>query len=163
MTAGPIHQWDCGEYLISTDPGRFDVDAFYGFMSDAYWARDRSREATAAAVANSVVFGLYGPDGAMVGSARAITDCATFGWVCDVYVAAPHRGRGLGKALVAAVCEHPDLAGVRRLTLITLDAHGLYEARGFTPLQAPERWMELRRPPPSEVLPAPPPLSPPPT
>lgn len=157
MTAGPVYRWDCGGYLISTDPDRFDLDAFYGFMRDAYWARDRSREATAAAVANSVVFGLYTPAGAMVGSARAVTDYSTFGWVCDVYVAEEHRGRGLGKALVAAVCEHPDLAAVRRLVLVTLDAHGLYEARGFAPLAAPERWMELRRPPPPESAPAKPP------
>ena len=154
MTAGPVYRWDCGDYLISTDPDRFDLDAFYGFMRDAYWARDRSREATAAAVANSVVFGLYTPAGAMVGSARAVTDYSTFGWVCDVYVAEEHRGRGLGKALVAAVCEHPDLAAVRRLVLVTLDAHGLYEVRGFAPLAAPERWMELRRPPPPESAPA---------
>lgn len=157
MTASPVHQWDCGEYLISTDPDRFDLDVFYDFMSDAYWARDRSRSATAAAVANSVVFGLYAPGGAMVGSARAVTDYSTFGWVCDVYVAEEHRGRGLGKALVAAVCEHPDLVAVRRLVLVTLDAHGLYEARGFAPLAAPERWMELRRPPPSESAPSDPP------
>ena len=148
MTAASVHRWDCGDYLISTDPDRFDLDAFCEFMADAYWARDRSRAANAAALANSVVFGLYAPDGAMVGSARAVTDYSTFGWVCDVYVAEEHRGRGLGKALMAAVCEHPDLVGVRRLVLVTLDAHGLYEARGFSRLQAPERWMELRRPPP---------------
>ena len=153
MTAASVHRWDCGDYLISTDPDRFDLDAFCEFMADAYWARDRSRAANAAALANSVVFGLYAPDGAMVGSARAVTDYSTFGWVCDVYVAEEHRGRGLGKALMAAVCEHPDLAGVRRLVLVTLDAHGLYEARGFSRLQAPERWMELRRPPPSEAPP----------
>lgn len=151
MTAGPVYRWDCGGYLISTDPDRFDLDAFYVFMRDAYWARDRGREATAAAVANSVVFGLYAPAGAMVGSARVVTDYSTFGWVCDVYVAEEHRGRGLGKALVAAVCEHPDLVVVRRLVLVTLDAHGLYEARGFAPLAAPERWMELRRPPPESA------------
>ena len=154
MTAASVCRWDCGGYLISTDPDRFDLDAFCGFMADAYWARDRSRAVNAAAVANSVVFGLYAPGGAMVGSARAVTDYSTFGWVCDVYVAEEHRGRGLGKALVAAVCEHPDLAGVRRLVLVTLDAHGLYEARGFSRLQAPERWMELRRPPSPEGPPS---------
>ena len=153
MTAASVCRWDCGGYLISTDPDHFDLDAFCGFMADAYWARDRSRAVNAAAAANSVVFGLYDPVGAMVGSARAVTDYSTFGWVCDVYVAEEHRGRGLGKALVAAVCEHPDLAGVRRLVLVTLDAHGLYEARGFSQLHAPERWMELRRPPPSEAPP----------
>lgn len=154
MTAASVCRWDCGGYLISTDPDCFDLDAFCGFMADAYWARDRSRAVNAAAVANSVVFGLYAPGGAMVGSARAVTDYSTFGWVCDVYVAEEHRGRGLGKALVAAVCEHPDLAEMRRLVLVTLDAHGLYEARGFSRLQASERWMELRRPPPSEGPPS---------
>ncbi len=146
--ASGVSQRNRGSYLISADPERFDADAFHRFLSrHAYWARGRSREITAAAVANSLVFGAYAPDGAMVGAARVVTDWATFGWVCDVYVLEPHRGRGLGKALLKAVCEHPGLAGVKRLVLVTLNAHRLYGSFGFKPLEAPERWMELCRPP----------------
>ena len=39
--------------------------------------------------------------------------------------------------------SHPDLQGLRRWSLATRDAHGLYSQFGFTPLQMPERHMEI--------------------
>ena len=41
---------------------------------------------------------------------------------------------------------HPDLQGLRRIFLATLDAHTLYEKFGFEPLRVPERFMEKRVP-----------------
>lgn len=144
MSDGDPRQWRCGEYVISDDAERFDADAMHDFVGrEAYWGRGRTREQTAAGAANSVVLGVYGPDGSMVGGARIVTDRATFGYVTDVYMLAEHRGRGLGRALAAATCEHPAVAGIRRLMLITADAHELYRPLGFTELAAPERWMEL--------------------
>ena len=141
--AHPRERW-CGEYVISDDPARFDADAMHDFLErEAYWGRGRSREQTEVGAANSVVLGLYGPDGSMVGGARIVTDRATFGYLSDVYVLAAHRGRGLGKAVVAAACEHPAVAGIRRLMLITADAHELYRPLGFTQLANTEGWMEL--------------------
>ena len=141
----PGFQRRVGEYVISDDPARFDADAMHDFLEvGAYWAQARTREQTAVAAANSVVLGVYAPDGSMVGGARIVTDRATFGWLADVYVLAEHRGLGLGKALVAAACEHPAVAGIGRLMLITRDAHELYRPAGFTELSQPERWMELQ-------------------
>ena len=145
MGATGLFERRCGEYVISDDPARFDAAAMHDFLEqDAYWARERSREQTAVGAANSVVLGAYGPDGSMVGGARIVTDQATFGYVTDVYVLAEHRGRGLGRALAAATCEHPAVAGIKRLMLITADAHELYRPLGFTELPRPEGWMELR-------------------
>ena len=145
MNDGHPREWRCGEYVISDDPARFDADAMHDFLErEADWAKGRSREQTAAAVANSVVLGVYGPDGSMVGGARIVTDRATFGYLSDVYVLAAHRGRGLGTAVVTAACEHPAVAGIKRLMLITADAHELYRPFGFTELRQPEGWMELR-------------------
>ena len=145
MSEGDPHQWRCGEYVISDDPARFDADAMHDFVEvEAYWGRGRTREQTAVGAANSVVLGVYGPDGSMVGGARIVTDRATFGYLTDVYVLAEHRGRGLGRALAAASCEHPAVAGIRRLLLITADAHEMYRPLGFTELPRPEGWMELR-------------------
>ena len=144
MSDGDPRQWRCGEYVISDDAERFDADAMHDFVErEAYWGRGRTREQTAAGAANSVVLGVYGPDGSMVGGARIVTDRATFGYVTDVYVLAEHRGLGLGRALAAATCEHPAVAGIRRLMLITADAHELYRPLGFTELPRPEGWMEL--------------------
>ena len=137
-------EWHWGDYTISTDKQRFDVDAFHAFIRETYWARGRRRRTTEEAVANSIIFGLYGLDGDMVGAARVVTDSATFGWLSDVYVLEAHRGRGLGKALVAAVCDHPQLRTVKRLLLATADAHTLYEQHGFRRVSQPDRLMERR-------------------
>ena len=137
--------WQCGEYVISDDPARFDADGLHDFLEvEGYWASGRSREQTTVGSANSVVLGAYGPGGSMVGGARIVTDRATFGYVTDVFVLPEHRGRGLGRALASATCEHPAVAGIKRLVLVTADAHELYRPLGFTELPAPERWMELR-------------------
>jgi GNAT superfamily N-acetyltransferase len=134
-----------GDYVISDDPARFDADAMHDFLEvEGYWATGRSREQTAEGAANSVVLGVYAPDGSMVGGARIVTDRATFGWLTDVYVLAEHRGLGLGRAVVAAACEHPAVGGIKRLLLKTGDAHELYRPFGFTERPEPESWMELR-------------------
>ena len=73
-----------------------------------------------------------------------VTDRATFGWICDVFVDEAWRGQGLGKALMAYLAAHPDLQGLRRLHLATRDAHGLYAQFGFGPLTGADRWMEIR-------------------
>jgi GNAT superfamily N-acetyltransferase len=75
-------------------------------------------------------------------AARFISDYATFAYVCDVYVLEEHRGHGLSKAMMAMASSHPRLQGLRRWTLVTNDAHGLYAQFGFKPLATPERFME---------------------
>ena len=148
MSEGARLERQCGDYVISDDPARFDADAMHDFLEvEGYWATGRSREQTAQGAAHSVVLGVYAPDGSMVGGARIVTDRATFGWLTDVYVLAEHRGQGLGRAVVAVACEHPAVADVKRLLLRTADAHDLYRSFGFTEPPSPERWMELQRAP----------------
>ena len=81
-----------------------------------------------------------------VGFARVISDKATFAYLCDVFIAPEHRGKGLSKALVAAIKAHPDLQGLRRWMLVTVDAHGLYQQFDFQPVENPERHMEIHQP-----------------
>ena len=130
---------------ISTDPNRLDVDLIHRWLSEeSYWAGGVSREIVARAIDNSLCFGVY-LEGQQVGLARVVTDRATFAWLDDVFILDSYRGRGYGKALIAAVVAHPELRGLRRLLLATRDAHGLYAQYGFTPV-APERFMERRGP-----------------
>ena len=144
---GP-QQWHVGDYVISDEPERFDADALHDFLEvEGYWALGRTREQTAVGAANSVALGAYVEDGSMVGGARIVTDRATFGYLTDVYVLAEHRGLGLGRALAEAACAHPSVAGIKRLLLVTPDAHELYRPLGFTELPEPQRWMELRNVP----------------
>jgi GNAT superfamily N-acetyltransferase len=132
-------------YRICDDPDRIQVDRVHSWLStDAYWALGRSRDVVATAIANSIVFGVYrDADEQQVGFARAITDLATFGWLCDVYIDRPERGRGLGRWLVGTARDELHRRGVRRLLLATLDAHDVYAPLGFAPLAHPDRWMEL--------------------
>ena len=133
-----------GQYWITTDPRKLDLDAMHAFLSRSFWAEGIPKETMAKAIANSLCFGLF--DGAdQVGLARVVTDRATFAYLCDVYVLETHRGRGLGKWLIETVMAHPDLQGLRRFQLVTRDAHGLYSRHGFeTPID-PDRHMEIFR------------------
>jgi GNAT superfamily N-acetyltransferase len=81
-----------------------------------------------------------------VGFARVISDYATYAYVGDVFVLYGYRGLGLGKFIMHCIMEHPALQGLRRWSLLTRDAHGLYSQFGFKPLKSPERHMELHDP-----------------
>ena len=133
-------------YEVSTDRARLDRDAVFRYLSEeSYWGRGLTRERFEASVENSLVFGLYAPDGAQAGFARVVSDFALFAWLADVFVLPEHRGRGLGVLLVRTVVEHPDLQGLRTFILKTDDAHGLYERFGFTVPGEPRRFMERPR------------------
>lgn len=136
-------------FIISTDPARLDLDAVCDFLTRAYWALGRPRERTERAFANSLVFGLY--DGQkQIGLARVVSDYAVFAYLCDVFIHEEYRAHGLGKWLIETVMGHPDLQGLRRWTLATRDAHGLYRLFGWDDLKNPDKWMEILRPFPGE-------------
>jgi GNAT superfamily N-acetyltransferase len=134
------------DYLISDERSKLDVDAIHAFLSRSYWAAGIPFELVARSVENSLCLGVYDAAGRQVGLARVISDYATFAYLCDVYVLEPHRGRGLGKAVMRAVVSHPRLQGLRRFTLGTRDAHGLYAQFGFGPPSAPQNRMEKNAP-----------------
>jgi GNAT superfamily N-acetyltransferase len=134
-----------GEFLISTDPARLDLDVIHGFLTNCYWSKGVPREMVARANEHSLCFGVYDGSGAQVGFARVISDFATVAYVGDVFVLDAHRGRGLGKGLMECIMVHPALQNLRRWILTTRDAHGLYSQVGFTPVKFPERYMELHR------------------
>jgi GNAT superfamily N-acetyltransferase len=133
-------------FTVSDDPARLDVDAIHDYLSrHSYWAQEIPREIVARSLENSLCFGLY-EGSRQIGLARMVTDRATFAYLCDVYVLPDYRGKGLGKWLMECVLEHPDLAGLRRMQLVTRDAHEIYRAFGFTELAQPGRHMEIARP-----------------
>ena len=134
-----------GDYTISDDQARFDFDRGHRWISQqSYWAKGVPLATFEASVRNSLTFAAYDRVGAMAAMARVVTDRATFGWLCDVFVDEGHRGAGLGKALMAYFKMHPDLQGFRRMHLATADAHALYRKFGFDDLSEPDRWMEIR-------------------
>lgn len=123
-----------------------DVDAVHAYLcGESYWARGIPRETVARAIQHSLCFGVF--DGAaQVAFARVVTDRATFGYLADVYVLQPYRGRGISKWMMQAVDAHPELQGLRRWALVTKDAQPLYAQFGWTPVSRPERHMERSDP-----------------
>ena len=135
-----------GEFVISTDRARLDLDMIHNFLTNCYWAKGIPRDVVVRSIEHSLCFGIYDGSGLQVGFARVISDFATIAYLGDVFVLESHRGRGLSKWLMECVMQHPALQNLRRWILLTRDAHGLYARSGFTPLKAPERYMELHQP-----------------
>ncbi len=133
-------------YTVSDDPARIDARAVHAFLQRAYWSRNIPFEVVERALRASLCIGVYEPGGAQVGLCRLVTDYAIFCYVSDVYVLEAHRGRGLCKAMMKAALEHPRLQGLRRWSLVTHDAQGLYEQFGFRVVAHPERHMERHDP-----------------
>ncbi|WP_313233066.1 GNAT family N-acetyltransferase [Stenotrophomonas acidaminiphila] len=133
-----------GGLRISTDKGGLDVPLIHRFLSTgAYWSPGVARETVERAIAGSLCFGGYLDGAGQVAFARVITDAATFAYLADVFVLPAHRGRGHAVQLMDAVVAHPQLQGLRRFMLATLDAHGLYARYGFVAPARPERLMEI--------------------
>jgi GNAT superfamily N-acetyltransferase len=136
-------------YVIDPDPARVDLTLVHGWLSEqAYWALGRSLQTQRQAHAGSRVYGVYrAADGAQVAIARAVTDGATFAWVCDVFVDSAVRGSGIGTWLVSEIVERLEAEGVLRVVLATRDAHEVYRRIGFESLANPSTWLERDRRP----------------
>ncbi len=133
-------------YEISTDQDRLDVEVVFRFLSEeSYWSPGIPRAVVERSINNSLCFGVYHGE-AQVGFARIVTDRATFALVADVFIVELHRGKGLSKWLMHEVMAHPDLQGLRRLLLLTSDAHSLYAQFGFIEIGNSWRFMEVLNP-----------------
>src|SRR5579871_5194757 len=111
-----------GEFLISTDPDRLDLDVIHGFLTDCYWAKGISRDVVARSIEHSLCFGIYdgsgssprlakeagpgAPELVQVGFARVVSDFATIAYLGDVFVLESHRGRGLSKWMMECITRH---------------------------------------------------------
>jgi GNAT superfamily N-acetyltransferase len=133
-------------FHISSDKGELDIDMIHAFLRDqAYWSKGIPRNTVERAIEGSVCFGAY-VEKTQVAFARLVTDMATFAYLCDVFVLPEHRKRGYGHALMRHIFDSDLLKGLRRIVLVTGDAHELYRPYGFTALASPERYMEIARP-----------------
>lgn len=137
-----VHSWMRGEYTISTDRSLLDLDVIHGYLTRSYWSPGIPRGIVARAIVNSFCFGLYAES--QIGFARVVTDCATYAYLCDLFVLPGHQGHGLGMWLVDCILHAPPLAGIRTFTLATRDAHGLYEKFGFQTVTDGARLMFVR-------------------
>ena len=132
------------EYTISTDKTKLDLAVIHRFLSqEAYWSLNIPVDIVQRSIDNSLCFGVYlGEE--QIGFARVVTDTATFGYLADVFILPEHRGKGLSKRLAAFILDYPSLQGLRRIMLVTRDAHGLYERFGFQPIENPENTLSIK-------------------
>ncbi|GGY56411.1 N-acetyltransferase [Bacterioplanes sanyensis] len=131
---------------FSDDQARLNVDKIHLFLTHhSSWAQGISKATVAKSIAHSVCIGGY-VEGEQVAFCRLITDHATFANLVDVVVWPDYRGLGISKLLMQQVMAHPSVADVRRFTLATSDAHGLYQQFGFGFVDKPETLMQIYKP-----------------
>ncbi len=129
-------------FSISTDKSLLNLDTIHHFLcEESYWAKGIPVDKVKTCIENSICYGVY-YEGAQIGFARVISDKSTFAYIADVFILSTHRKLGLSKWLVQTIINSPDLQGLRRWLLATVDAHGLYKQLGFTSLEKPERFMQ---------------------
>lgn len=79
-------------------------------------------------IRQSLPFGLF-RDSWQIGFARVVTDGGSVFWLRDVVVDRDHRVQGLGKMFLDFAFREHTFRG--RGTLITRDAHQLYDQNGY--------------------------------
>jgi len=141
-----VQQSESQKLELSDDKQLLDVEMIHEFLSkESAWAKGISLERVVVSLENSLCIGAYlGKQ--QIGFIRVITDYATFANIVDVFVIKAYRGNGISRELMRFTLNHPHLQGLRRITLATSNAHGLYEKFGFTGLNLPETHMEIYRP-----------------
>jgi GNAT superfamily N-acetyltransferase len=133
-------------YTITTDKALMRVEDVHLWLStEAYWCKRIPFDVVKTAFDNSYCIGIL-KDGRQVGYARFVTDYSVFAYLADVYVAEAHRGQGLSKKMMEILMGLDWVQKLRRISLATVDAHGLYEQFGFKQPAIPERLMEIIRP-----------------
>ena len=129
---------------ITTDISKMDILFVHDYLSNhSYWAKGIPLETVSKSIENSLCFAVL-KDDVLIGFARMITDKATFCYLCDVFIIEDQRGNGYSKILMQTIMAYPELQGLRRFMLATVDAHGLYRQFGFDALLTPERIMEIQ-------------------
>src|SRR5216117_4394040 len=142
-----------GTLRLSTDRRRLDPSAVLALLRTTYWGGSVTPEALARAIDNSICFAVFDGE-TLIAFGRAVTDLATYAYWTDGVVAESHRRRGIGTWLSETMLAHPQLQGLRRVSLLTRDAAPLYAKLGFTPSAGSLTYMEYREGGPGSQTPA---------
>ncbi len=133
------------KYSIKYGFDEMDFDKVSDMLKDAYWSLGiKKSEVIKSAQNSALLVGAFTEENKQIAYARAISDKTRFAYVLDVFVDEKHRKQGIGQAMVKYILNHPELKDVYQWTLITKDAHGVYEKLGFNVLSRPKDWMEIR-------------------
>ena len=109
------------------------------------WSRGISRAEVEKGAANStIVVGAFEGEG-QIGYARAVSDRTRFCYLMDVCVDPDSRMKGVGRAMVERILNHPELSDVYQWLLFTSSAQEFYRGLGFEETRKAGNWMEIRR------------------
>lgn len=121
------------------------------FQAAAFWAKDRSRDDMAIAVAHSYPVVTAWDGDRLIGFARATSDGVFRATIWDVVILPDYQGGGLGRRLVETLVAHPHMSRVERVYLMTTNQQGFYARIGFA--ENPSTTMVLYNDPAIEMLP----------
>lgn len=128
----PRPKFLCGPSGVSLTCQPSDVAAAVRLVADEYWNVNQSVEAiTRAHLGSSAWVAAHDSDGALIGTARGVSDEGKVAWIFDVAVQQSWRGSGVGDALLRLLLDHPRIRGARSVRLATRDAHRFYARFGF--------------------------------
>lgn len=134
------------QFYISDDKSQLDVESIHHYLSEeSYWSKGIPLKTVQDSIENSLCVGVF-TNNQTIGFARIISDFATYAYLCDVFVLSKFQGKGISKKLMSFIMHHPKLKGLRRWSLMTKDAHGLYTQFGWKQLSSPEKAMEINIP-----------------
>ncbi|MEQ1968431.1 GNAT family N-acetyltransferase [Xenorhabdus nematophila] len=128
-----VYRWEKEEFVITTDKNMLDISTIHQFLTQSHWAKGINQEVICRSIEHSLTFGLFHHT-RQVGFARFITDFTTFGYFCDVFILDSYQGLGLGRWLMTCCMQHPLMAQLRRVMLVTTYASWLYEKVGYLPI-----------------------------
>lgn len=120
-------------------PAPFWFEQISPLIRDAYWVAGLSDEVLIDAHRHSSAWIGLCSRGALIGTARAISDRAREAWIFDVFVAPGRRRHGLGQLLMRTLLAHPAIRACRRVRLGTRDAVSLYQRFGFVDVEMVRR------------------------
>lgn len=101
------------------------------FERAAFWAKTRTPEEMAQAIAHSHPVVTAWDSDRLIGFSRATSDGIFRATVWDVVIHPDYQGFGLGRRLVETLIAHPHMNKVERTYLMTTHQQSFYERIGF--------------------------------
>lgn len=132
-------------FALREGAGSMDFERVTALLAQMPWSPGISRAEVEKGAANStLVVGAFEGE-RQIGYARALSDKTRFCYLMDVCVDPDSRMKGVGRAMVERILNHPELSDVYQWLLFTSSAQEFYRGLGFDETQKAHNWMEIRR------------------
>ena len=122
---------DLGENSWVEELSPAQVSQVAELLGETYWAKGRTASEQSRLNAQTHLLLAHCRDSEVVAFARVILLNRRSAYLADVVVHPRYRGQGLGTELLERVLQHPGMAEVSRVTLVTKTAQNLYLKFGF--------------------------------